>query len=99
MTAEDVELRRADDAHRAVLEHRLTSLERKVDTGFSSLHETIVATSTTFVRLDLYLSERDNLRADIEAVRRLAMWSVGLVCTTAVGAVVLGIVAASGVFG
>lgn len=95
---ESAELRRRDDANMAVIEHRLRTLETRVDAGFTSVQETIVATSVTFVRLDLYMSERDNQRADIEAVRKLAMWSVGLVVSTALGAIVLGIISMSGAF-
>lgn len=81
----------------AVIAHRLTALEKRVDEGFGQLQATIIATSLTFVRLDLYLSERDNMRADMDALRRLSMWSLGLVCSTAIGAIVLGILSMSGV--
>lgn len=86
------------DESSAVIAHRLTTLEHRVEKGFATLNKTIIDTSITFVRLDLYLSERDSMRADMDALRRLAMWSLGLVCSTAIGAVVLGIIGMSGVF-
>lgn len=86
----------ADDDR--VLAFRIGQLERQVETGFKDVQKTILDTSLTFVRLDLYLSERDGMRADMDAIRKLAMWAVGLVCSTALGAVILGIVAMSGAF-
>ncbi len=89
---------RRSDESTAVIVHRLTTLEHRVDDGFTTLNKTIIDTSLTFVRLDLYLSERDNARADMEALRRLVMWAIGLVCSTTIGAVILGILGMSGVF-
>lgn len=95
----DPQERRADDTvTTGELGRRLEKLEEKVDRGFESLNETIVATSVTFVRLDLYLSERDNMKDDLEAVRKLSMWALALVVSTTIGAIVLGIVSASGAF-
>lgn len=85
-----------DDANMAVIEHRLTSLEYKVDNGFQSLHETIIATSTTFVRLDLYLAQREGDREDIDRAIKIAMWALGLICATVIGAILVGVMGAAG---
>lgn len=86
-----------DDSN-AVIAHRLTALEKRVDEGFHALNKTIIDTSHTFVRNDLYQSERDNMRADMDGLRRLCMWALGLVCSTAIGAIVYGLVSLSGAF-
>lgn len=78
------------------LDRRLSRLESKVDGGFEALHARIISTSSTFVRADLYVSERDHTRDEIDGVRKLAMWAIGLVCSVAVGAIIIGIVNASG---
>lgn len=100
MVGEGGQERRADDTvTTGELGRRLDKLEGKVDRGFEELRDTIVATSVTFVRLDLYLSERDALKDDIESVRKLSMWALALVVSTTIGAIVLGIIGASGAFG
>lgn len=88
--------RRRDDANMVLIEHRLTSLETKVDAGFQQLNDTVIATSSLFLRLDLYMSERDNQRADIEAAKKLAMWTLGLTISVFMGAIVIGIIRAAG---
>lgn len=80
------------------LGRRLNKLEGKVDSGFEGVQATIIATSTTFVRLDLYLSERDAMKADVDAVKKLAMWTLGMMISVCIGAIILGILSASGVF-
>ena len=77
--------------------YRLTELEKKVDAGFASVNATIISTSVTYVRGDLYQAQREADRSDVEAARKLAMWALALVSSTALGAIVLGIVNASGI--
>lgn len=45
-----------------------------------------------FVSLDLYRSEQAAQNERIEATNRLAMWALGLVCTTTIGLIVTGLV-------
>lgn len=99
MVGEGGQERRADDTvTTGELGRRLDKLEGKVDRGFEELRDTIVATSSTFLRLDLYLAERDAQRADLEAVKKIAMWALALVCSTVLGAVLLAIISMSGAF-
>lgn len=45
-----------------------------------------------FVSLDLYRSEQAAQNERIESTARLAMWALGLVCTTTIGLIVTGLV-------
>ena len=81
----------------ALFSHRLTELEKKVDAGFAGVNATIISTSVSYVRADLYDAQREADRSDVEAGRKLAMWALGIVVSTALGAIVLGIVSASGI--
>ena len=92
-------MRRADDQiTTGELGRRLDHLESRVSSGFRELNDTIIATSGTYLRLDLYMAERDAQRADVEAVKKLAMWALGLVCSVTLGAVILGILSMSNAF-
>ena len=67
------------------IEHRFDRLQRSID-GLS------------FVRSDVYTSDQRALAEKVESAARLAMWAIGLVATTAIGAIVLAILGLSGVF-
>lgn len=92
--------RRADDSiSTGELGRRLERLESHVSDGFRELNATIIATSSTYLRIDLYLSERDAQKEELEATRRIAMWALGTICSVTLGAIVLGIISLSGAFG
>lgn len=48
-----------------------------------------------FVRVDLHAEQLDRVRSDVAAVRSLTMWTLGILCTSIVGAIVVLIVNAS----
>lgn len=79
------------------LEVRVEDGFKKTDSGLEHLQAMILALSTTYVRLDLYLSERDTMRNDIETAKKIAMWSLGAIASVVIGAIVVAMVGASGI--
>jgi hypothetical protein len=94
----------------AELGYRMTTLEKRVDTltdlierRFDGLSEQVK--QLAFVRVDVYaadtrLKDREilDLKETVAGVRTLAMWALGAVCSTTIGAIILAIIAVSGVF-
>jgi hypothetical protein len=46
-----------------------------------------------FVRVELHNEQVDRLRADIAGVRALAMWTLGIMCSAIVGAILVFVIA------
>lgn len=76
------------------IEDRIDRFEQMTSEHFRVLHDQIAA--LRFVPLDLYLSERDTLRGEVDKASRLGMWALGLMCSIVLGSVILGIVGMSG---
>jgi hypothetical protein len=49
--------------------------------------------SAPFVRVDLHAEQLDRLRSDISSVRALTMWTLGILCSAIVGAILVMVVA------
>lgn len=74
------------------LEARMESMEVRMDKGFNQVRASIE--SLTFVRKDVYESDqrtatewRTNMEKDVENARKIAMWSLGVVTSLTIGAV------------
>lgn len=81
----------------AGVEQAVRDLRRDVHDRFN---EVAVSIGTlNFVSKDVYMSERESMRRDIESTHRLAQWAVGLVASTTIGAIIVAILGLSGVFG
>lgn len=93
--------RRADDEHLGVLAHRITALEKRVDTGLASIDHKLDTLS--FVRSDVYAAQQahadqihKSLQADIDDTRRLALWALSAIGVSLLGAIVAGIARLAG---
>lgn len=73
------------------LETTTGKLEAGLHTGFGELHARI--STLTFVRADVYEAHRVAMEASIGSAHRIAMWSLGMVASLVLGAVVTLIVA------
>jgi len=71
--------RREDYISTGELGRRVDRMERTMNDGFTSLHELVIETTASYVRLDLYLSERDTMRSDLDALTFMLRWLFGLV--------------------
>lgn len=47
-----------------------------------------------FVRQDLHAEQLDRLRSDIAGVRALTMWTLGVLCTSIIGAIIVMVISA-----
>lgn len=68
----------------AALEGRFDLLRGEIAAGFLSMRTDMK--ELRLVTKDLYESERDAQDARIESAVKLAMWSLGLVCTSVIAA-------------
>lgn len=87
----------------SAVEHSVAKLETRMAESFGALSTQLA--SLAFVRSDVYASEQarlgeriEALRTEVETTHKLAMWAVGLVCGTVISAILLAVIAVSGVF-
>lgn len=87
----------------SAVEHSVAKLETRMAESFAILSTQL--NSLSFVRSDVYAIEQHRAAEQLEALKEsmktthtLAMWAVGLVCGTTIGAIVLAILTFSGTF-
>lgn len=90
-----------DELHWPLIDHRLTSLENRVERGFKAIDHKL--DTLTFVRTDVYAAEqvalaqwKAGLEAAVEKNERNLFWLFSLIGVAFLGAVVAGIARLAG---